>query len=82
MPRSSVQQGVAPDRSRVTSSPAELDASSLLPEPFVRWFASRGWAPRLHQLELLAKARAGRCALLTAIMQRFERFSSLPTAVA
>jgi ATP-dependent helicase Lhr and Lhr-like helicase len=30
------------------------------------WFASRGWAPREHQLELLAKARAGRSALLIA----------------
>src|SRR5204863_8847554 len=31
-----------------------------------RWFAARGWAPRAHQLELLAKARAGRSALLIA----------------
>src|SRR6266700_2936578 len=31
----------------------------LLPEPFTRWFASRGWRPRAHQLELLAKAPAG-----------------------
>ena len=37
-----------------------------LPEAFTRWFASRGWAPRVHQLELLAKARAGRSALLIA----------------
>src|SRR5262245_48239108 len=34
-----------------------LDATSLLPEPFLQWFAGRGWAPRAHQLELLAKAR-------------------------
>jgi len=40
--------------------------SALLPERFVRWFASRGWAPRAHQLELLAKARDGRSALLIA----------------
>ena len=33
---------------------------------FTRWFAARGWAPRAHQLELLAKARAGRSALLIA----------------
>jgi len=39
---------------------------SLLPEPFARWFASRGWTPRAHQLELLAKARAGRSVLLIA----------------
>ncbi len=37
-----------------------------LPEPFQSWFASRGWAPREHQLELLAKARAGRSTLLIA----------------
>ena len=38
----------------------------LLPELFTRWFASRGWTPRPHQLELLAKAHAGRSALLIA----------------
>jgi ATP-dependent Lhr-like helicase len=40
--------------------------ATTLPEPFVRWFAQRGWQPRAHQLELLAKARAGRSALLIA----------------
>ncbi len=40
--------------------------SLLLPEPFMRWFASRGWTPRAHQLELLGKARAGRSVLLIA----------------
>jgi ATP-dependent Lhr-like helicase len=39
---------------------------SPLPEAFARWFASRGWAPRQHQIELLAKARAGRSVLLIA----------------
>ena len=46
-----------------------LDAdrtAPLLPEPFARWFAGRGWAPRAHQLELLAKAQAGRSVLLIA----------------
>jgi ATP-dependent helicase Lhr and Lhr-like helicase len=43
---------------------AALDTS--LPEPFLRWFASRGWTPRAHQLELMAKARAGRSVLLIA----------------
>jgi ATP-dependent Lhr-like helicase len=38
----------------------------LLPEPFARWFAQRGWRPRAHQLELLAKARTGRSVLLIA----------------
>ena len=42
------------------------DATSFLPEPFLRWFASRGWSPREHQLELLARARAGRSVLLIA----------------
>jgi ATP-dependent Lhr-like helicase len=37
-----------------------------LPDVFTRWFASRGWAPRAHQLELLRVARAGRSALLIA----------------
>jgi ATP-dependent Lhr-like helicase len=37
-----------------------------LPEPFGRWFATRGWTPRTHQLALLDKARAGRSTLLIA----------------
>ena len=43
-----------------------LSEQVLLPEVFVRWFAGRGWAPRAHQLELLAKARDGRSVLLIA----------------
>ncbi|MGH6672202.1 MAG: ligase-associated DNA damage response DEXH box helicase [Xanthobacteraceae bacterium] len=43
-----------------------LDRSVILPDLFVRWFAGRGWTPRPHQLELLAKARAGRSVLLIA----------------
>jgi ATP-dependent Lhr-like helicase len=39
---------------------------ALLPEIFVRWFARRGWQPRAHQLDLLAKARVGRSTLLIA----------------
>jgi ATP-dependent Lhr-like helicase len=42
------------------------DAAPLLPEAFTRWFASRGWAPRAHQLDLLAKARDRRSVLLIA----------------
>ena len=41
-------------------------APALLPETFRRWFAARGWSPRDHQLELLAKARDDRSALLIA----------------
>ena len=37
-----------------------------LPEVIMRWFAAKGWAPRRHQLEMLAAARAGRSALLVA----------------
>lgn len=37
-----------------------------LPPPLTRWFASRGWHPRRHQLEMLARAREGRHALLVA----------------
>ena len=43
-----------------------LSEPPLLPEPFRRWFAGRGWQPRAHQLDLLAKAREGRSVLLIA----------------
>jgi len=43
-----------------------LERTTILPEPFARWFAGRGWTPRAHQLELLAKAHAGRSVLLIA----------------
>jgi ATP-dependent Lhr-like helicase len=43
-----------------------LEAAPLLPDIFTRWFAQRGWSPRTHQLELLAKARDGRSVLLIA----------------
>src|SRR5882757_1387441 len=44
----------------------KTDAAELLPETFSRWFASRGWTPREHQLDLLARARDGRSVLLIA----------------
>jgi ATP-dependent Lhr-like helicase len=43
-----------------------LERTGLLPDLFSRWFASRDWTPRAHQLELLAKAQAGRSVLLIA----------------
>ena len=43
-----------------------LERASAPAGPFARWFASRGWTPRAHQLELLAKAQAGRSVLLIA----------------
>jgi ATP-dependent helicase Lhr and Lhr-like helicase len=42
------------------------ETAALLPDRFLRWFASRGWSPREHQLALLAKARDDRSALLIA----------------
>jgi ATP-dependent Lhr-like helicase len=42
------------------------EPAALLPPPFAAWFAARGWAPRPHQIELLAKTRAGRSTLLIA----------------
>ena len=43
-----------------------LERVSVLPETFACWFAGRGWTPRAHQLELLAKVQAGRSVLLIA----------------
>ncbi len=37
-----------------------------LEEPFAGWFAERGWAPRSHQLAMVAAGHAGRSALLIA----------------
>ena len=39
---------------------------ALLPQRFADWFASRGWSARQHQLDMVAKAREGRHALLIA----------------
>ena len=43
-----------------------LNRPAVLPDVFVRWFASRGWAPRAHQIDLMAKAQSGRSVLLIA----------------
>ncbi|WP_385965767.1 ligase-associated DNA damage response DEXH box helicase [Tianweitania populi] len=37
-----------------------------LPEPFLRWFGKKGWAPRPHQVDLLGRAQAGKSVLLIA----------------
>ncbi|HTB39820.1 MAG TPA: DEAD/DEAH box helicase, partial [Reyranella sp.] len=37
-----------------------------LPDLFSRWFESRGWTPRPHQLALIELARQGKSALLIA----------------
>ena len=38
----------------------------LLPPPFLRWFAEKGWQPRAHQLELLSRVQGGESMLLIA----------------
>ena len=43
-----------------------LERATILPGPFTAWFAGRGWTPRAHRLDLLAKAQAGRSVLLIA----------------
>ena len=47
------------------AAPATLPPPEL-PPLFADWFASRGWAPRRHQLEMIAAADAGAHALLVA----------------
>jgi ATP-dependent helicase Lhr and Lhr-like helicase len=46
--------------------PRSLSVAELLPAPFRRWFGSRGWTPRPHQLDLLARVSNGASALLIA----------------
>ena len=45
---------------------AKDSPAAQLPEPFLKWFAERGWSPRAHQVELLATAQAGKSVLLIA----------------
>ncbi|MED5550329.1 MAG: ligase-associated DNA damage response DEXH box helicase [Pseudomonadota bacterium] len=44
----------------------DSQADMLLPARFADWFASRGWAARAHQLEMIAAAQGGEDALLIA----------------
>jgi ATP-dependent Lhr-like helicase len=62
------QIGLRATSERVTQQklPAKDSASAQLPEPFLRWFAERGWSPRAHQVDLLARAQAGKSVLLIA----------------
>jgi ATP-dependent Lhr-like helicase len=48
------------------AAPQPRLTESGLPERFEAWFDARGWRPRRHQLEMVAKGRAGRDALLIA----------------
>ena len=43
-----------------------MPADSALPQVLADWFAAKGWAPRRHQLDMLAAGRAGAHALLVA----------------
>ena len=52
-----------PRRQRTPDTPA---SPSPLPARFADWFASRGWAPRAHQLAVLQAARGGADILLVA----------------
>jgi ATP-dependent Lhr-like helicase len=45
---------------------AQATTAARLPDQFVKWFAERGWSPRAHQIELLARAQAGKSVLLIA----------------
>ncbi len=54
------------DRSPAPASPEARPPAAALPPAVLAWFAGRGWAPRPHQLALLAHAEAGRSALLIA----------------
>ncbi len=45
---------------------AAAKGGGLLPAIFEDWFSARGWRPRPHQLDLLARAHAGRSVLLIA----------------
>lgn len=49
----------------IGTAPLSQDAA-LLPGPFQTWFTQKGWRPRAHQLELLARSRAGESTLLIA----------------
>jgi ATP-dependent Lhr-like helicase len=47
-------------------SPSASTGLPLLPAPFAAWFAEKGWQPRAHQMELLARASSGESLLLIA----------------
>jgi len=53
-------------RTKPAGTSRKEPAGPLLPAQFSAWFDQRGWAPREHQLALLAKAQAGRSSLLIA----------------
>ena len=50
----------------IEPSPDPIVADICLPERFAAWFAGKGWSPRPHQLQLLARAEQGQSSLLIA----------------
>src|SRR5262245_38425754 len=50
----------------IVETPSSGRDAALLPRPFLKWFAEKGWQPRAHQLELLSRATAGENMLLIA----------------
>ncbi|HFB2048741.1 MAG: ligase-associated DNA damage response DEXH box helicase [Hyphomicrobiaceae bacterium] len=57
-----------------------MQHSVCLPVPIQKWFFSRGWEPRPHQLKLLAQGRARRSSLLIAPTGAGKTFAGfLPT---
>ncbi|MBP2463358.1 MULTISPECIES: ligase-associated DNA damage response DEXH box helicase [unclassified Rhizobium] len=50
----------------LVENPTSGSDAVALPRPFLKWFAEKGWSPRAHQLELLARAQAGENMLLIA----------------
>ena len=46
--------------------PETASAAAVLPPPFLKWFAERGWSPRAHQIDLLSRVQANRSVLLIA----------------
>ena len=53
-------------RAYVFAPDSGYGAGMTIPAVIDNWFAAKGWAPRRHQREMLAAARAGRHALLVA----------------
>lgn len=49
-----------------TVTPSRQFNHTVLPQPFAAWFATRGWSPREHQLELLGNVQTRSSTLLIA----------------